>query len=514
MLCNDGIITREQLDQALKYQKQRGGRIGAALLDLGIISTKSLLVALKEFYAGHVVDISSLDLPSDVLEILTPEMMSQYEVMPIGVNAKSVFLAMSDPENMKAIEELAFYLGRSIQPIGAPSSQIKSAIKIIEENRGKTGWTLKGELLQKQRKSNVQGNKYPSWLELCHKLVEEKASDLLLTVGAQHSLKIGGRLKRLNYPVLTEQVMLEYARDLLSASQMEEFERCNEMDFTRTFPEIGRFRVNTFRQRNSVSIAIRTIVEDIPTIGSLNLPMFLGDFALKPHGLILISGPTGHGKTTTLAALIDLINTNKEANIITIEEPIEYHHRHKLSNVNQREVGVDTESFKEGLKRVFRQAPDVIVVGEIRDSESAAIVIQAASTGHLVMATVHCNNTTSTIERLIDLISSQQLKQMRTLLSESLLLVFNQRLVPAKDGNGLVLCYEKLINSNRIRGLIREGKAHQIRTMFQQGGEDFQPMDVTLAQLCREGRISLDIGKNLCDNPGFFQEMVSRSHSR
>jgi len=181
-----------------------------------------------------------------------------------------------------------------------------------------------------------------------------------------------------------------------------------------------------------------------------------------------------------------------------------------MSNVNQREVGVDTDSFHEGLKRVFRQAPDVIVVGEMRDPASAAIAIQAAGSGHLVMTTLHSPNATATIERIIEIFSPNQQQIIRSQLAESLLLVVNQRLVPSKDGKGVVLAYEKLVNSHRVRSFIREGKTHQIRNMFQQGAEDFQPLDFTLAQLCRDGKISREDGMKLCDSQSFFQDMLTR----
>ena len=206
-----------------------------------------------------------------------------------------------------------------------------------------------------------------------------------------------------------------------------------------TYPEIGRLRVNLYRQRNSISITLRHITDILPSLEELNLPEWIKEYVLMPQGLIIISGPAGHGKTTTLAAIVDIINTNRKCNIITLEDPIEYLHKHNKSNVNQREIGIDTESFYEGLKHIFRQDPDVIVVGELRDPESFAIALQAADTGHLVLTTVHSNITTSTIERVINIFPSDQQNIIRTRLADNLLFVLAQRLVPMEKGDSRVL---------------------------------------------------------------------------
>lgn len=345
-------------------------------------------------------------------------------------------------------------------------------------------------------------------------MVAGHASDLLLAVGVPPSLKRYGELVRLPYPSLAPDSMVKYARDLMTDSQREEFQRLKELDFSCSFPEIGRFRINAFLQRGSIALCIRATVEEIPSLAELGLPPWLPEYALRPNGLILLGASTGQGKTTTLAALVDLINSVKKANIVTIEEPIEHLHRHKLSNVCQREVGVDTNSFHEGLKRVFRQAPDVIVIGEIRDPESAAIAIQAASSGHLVISTVHASSTTTAIERLIDIFPPDRQHQIRTQLAESLLLVLGQRLVLSRDGKGRILAYETLINSNRVRNLIREGKTHLIRGFMQQGTDDFNCLDAMLANLCCEGKISREEGLKQCDNSTFFQDAVARGAGR
>ena len=513
-LCDLGFISHEQLNQALSFQKQKGGGIDEVLIDLGFLSTGSLVVALQRKHQVPAVDLTNLKIPSRALNILALEKMEQHNVVPLEVSEQCVHLAMADPGDLDLIKELEFNLGRSIQPIAAPSAQIRTVLRSLKENGGKFDQTLKVRELCEPRRSMTISQEFPSNQELCRQMLQERASDLLMSAGAPPSLKKNGELIRLPYPVLTTQQTSQYARELMTKSQWEEFVGAKELDFAYTFPQLGRFRVNVYLQRGSLALSIRTITEKIPSLAELGLPGWLEEHALRPNGLILVSAPTGHGKTTTLAALVDLINTSKRANIVTIEEPIEYHHRHKLSNVNQREVGVDTDSFHEGLKRVFRQAPDVIVIGEIRDPESASIAIQAASTGHLVISTVHASNATTAIERLIDIFPPNHQYQIRIQLAESLLLVLDQRLVPTSDGKGRVLAYEKLINTSRVRALIREGKTHQVRTLLGQKTGDFQCLDIMLAQLCCAGRISRDEALKQCDSSSFLLDAIARGSVR
>jgi twitching motility protein PilT len=509
LLCDSGAISYEQLNQALILQKQQGGRIGEVLISLGYLSTSSLVVTLQRKHRVRALDLANLEIPTRALRLLPMETMEQYNAVPLEVSEQSVYLAMADPGNLDAIKELEFRLGLHVEPIAAPSAQIRTVLRSLRAQGTTADRPLSVRVLAEPRQASASQD-FPPHQELCRQLLAERGSDLLMSAGAPPSLKKDGNLIRLPYPALTAQRMVLYAREMMSESQWEEFERLKELDFSCNFPEVGRFRINVYLQRGTIALSVRATIETIPTVAELGLPSWLGEFALRPNGLILIAASTGQGKTTTLAALVDLINSTRRANIITIEEPIEYQHRHKLSNVNQREVGVDTESFQEGLRRIFRQAPDVIVIGEIRDPESAAIAIQAACTGHLIISTVHASSATTAIERLIDIFAPSHQHQIRSQLAESLLLVLGQRLVPARDGGRRVLAYEKLINSNRVRALIREGKTHLIRSLLQQGTDDFQSLDAMLAQLCREGRISEDEGLKQCDNSSFFQDALLR----
>ncbi len=354
---------------------------------------------------------------------------------------------------------------------------------------------------------------YPGIWTLCQVLIQAHASDLLLVAGAPPSIKKNNEIVRLDSPFLTPQQVNRYAQDLMSDAQWAQFTEEKALDFAVTRPEFGRFRINVYRQRSSISIAIRHVIEEIPPLSELGLPAWIESFALKSQGLILVTGPNGHGKTTTLAAMVDIINSRRRRNIITIEDPIEYLHRHKESNVNQREVGLDTPSFHEGLRHVFREAPDVIMIGEMRDRDSIAIALEAADTGHLVMSSMHATNAVMAINRIIDVFPDENQQQIRVQLADNLLLLLNQRLVECKNGQGRVLAYEKLSNSYRVSNLIREGKEHQIRALLQSGSEEFSSLDAHLSQLVRSGRISREDALHYCQDARVLTELLARRGS-
>lgn len=504
------LVNEEQINIALRQQRQKGGKIGSILLELGYLRSEELLTFLSKHFGVPSADLYKLTIHPDVLGILPYEKIKEYEVLPVAVGTKNVFLVMSDPSNEKIIKDVGFLLGKAVQPIVVASSQMKEAMFCLAQRKGDLSVPLVGSELAKLRANPAVVQDAINLRQIIQQLNKEAGSDLLLSAGVPPSIKKNNEIVRLNMPYLTPEQVRTFAYELMTEEQKGEFAVSNDIDFGFTCPELGRFRINVFKQRNSISIAIRTIVDEIPTLETLGLPGWLKQYALRTQGLILVTGPTGHGKSTTLAALVDIINSNRRCNIITIEDPIEYLHKHKLSNVNQREVGRDTNSFHQGLRRIFRQAPDVIVIGEMRDAESFSIAIQAAETGHLVMSTLHSNFTTSAVERIIDVFPPDQQQQTRVQLAENFLLVFNQRLIPRRDGNGRVLVSEKLTNSPRIKNLIRDGKTHQIRTLFQQSIDEYESLDTNLARHVREGRITLDEALKYCENPPLMREMAMR----
>lgn len=502
------LITEEQLARALKIQAQTGGHIGSVLLEMEYLKLEDLQELLGKQFGLPTANLFKLEIDPAVINMLPFDKMKQYKALPIAAGSKQIFLAMVSPNNFNAVKEIEFILGKSIQPVVMPSMQIDAALKYIEDKGGRLTQPLKGADIEKHMGAKEPQSGPRELKQLFRLLVEQNGSDLLLSAGVPPCLKINNELSRISTTFLTPQDTLQFAMELMTEAQREEFKRMKELDFAHTFPDVGRFRINIFMQRNSISLAVRHINETIPSISDLGLPPWVEEYTLKTQGLILVTGPTGHGKTTTMAALLDAINTKRRCNIITIEDPIEFLHKHKSSNVNQREVGLDTDSFHEGLRHIFRQAPDVIVIGEMRDPESFAIAIQAAEAGHLVLSTMHSNSSTSAIERIIDVFPPQQQQQIRVQLSESFIMVLNQRLVPKKSGKGVLLACEKLIGSVRSRNLIRESKTHQIRSMLQQSAEDFESIDIALAKLFREGKISLESGLKFSDNAAYFKQIA------
>lgn len=325
-------------------------------------------------------------------------------------------------------------------------------------------------------------------------VIEKGASDLHITVGSPPVIRLHGSLVPLDYPKLMPQDTKEMLYGILTQEQREMLERNWEYDFSYSLPGKGRFRVNIFFQRNSLSGAFRLIPVKIPTLQELHLPLVLEEFTRKPRGLVLVTGPTGSGKSTTLASLINIINETRNCHIITIEDPIEFLHPHKKSIVNQREVGSDTKSFPQALKYVLRQDPDVILIGEMRDLETISTALTAAETGHLVFATLHTQDAPQTIDRIVDVFPPYQQQQIRIQLAGVLQGVIAQQLLATKDGQGRIVAVEVLIPTPGVRNLIREAKTHQIYTAIQTGGKyGMQTMDQALADLVRRGKISYEI---------------------
>ena len=321
--------------------------------------------------------------------------------------------------------------------------------------------------------------------------VDSKASDLHLAVGRPPVIRINGELRNTHYDVLRVDDTQDIVSNLLSDRQKRLFEENKELDFALTIAGMGRFRVNIHLQRGSVAAAFRVITDNIRGFEELHLPTRVCErLAASPSGLVLVTGPTGSGKTTTLAAIVDHINRTRECHIITVEDPIEYFHRHKKSLLEQREVHVDTLSFANALKYVLRQDPDVIMVGEMRDLETISSVLTAAETGHLVFSTLHTVDTAQTVDRIIDVFPSHQQSQIRVQLAGVLQGIFCQKLLESAAG-GREVAIEVMVATTGIRSLIREGKTHQINTLIEAGGQiGMQTMDRAIADLCRRSRIS------------------------
>ena len=345
--------------------------------------------------------------------------------------------------------------------------------------------------------------------EVLLQVMERNASDLHLTAGSPPMIRHHGRLHALDYPRLTPQTTREVVYSILTNDQRQKLETEWQIDLAYSIPGKARFRVNAYFQRAAISAALRLIPSEMPKLASLGLPPVLEDFTKRPRGFVLVTGPTGSGKSTTLASMIDLINETRHEHILSIEDPIEFLHRHKKCIVNQRELGADAQSFALGLKAALRQDPDVILVGEMRDLETISTALTAAETGHLVFATLHTQDTAQTVDRIVDVFPPEQQQQVRVQLSVALQGIVTQQLLPTADGQGRCCAAEILIPTPAVRNLIREGKTHQIYSALQTGGQfGMQTMDASLAQLVRQQKITRDLAESRSSAPEELRRLM------
>ena len=341
-------------------------------------------------------------------------------------------------------------------------------------------------------------------------VIARNASDLHLTAGAPPMVRVRGRLAPLEgYPKLSTTDTREIVYSILTNDQRQKFENEWQLDFAYSVPGHARFRVNAYMQRAAMGAAFRLIPATIKSIEDLGLPPATHEFIKKPRGFVLVTGPTGSGKSTTLASLIDEINRTRSAHILTIEDPVEFVHRHKRCIVNQRELGSDAQTFELALKGALRQDPDVILVGEMRDLETISTALTAAETGHLVFATLHTQSAPQTIDRVIDVFPAHQQDQVRVQLSVALMGGMTQQLLPTADGSGRVVACEVLVPTPAVRNLIREGKTHQIPSAMQTGSSvGMQTMDAALAGLIRAGKISQRLAESRSSTPEELRRLL------
>ena len=358
--------------------------------------------------------------------------------------------------------------------------------------------------------TDAQGPLQVTLMQLLKTMIERGASDLHITKGTPPQFRIDGMLLPIKIPALRQEDTKQLAYSALNEEQRTKFEKNWELDFSFGVPGLSRFRGNLFMQQGAVAAVFRAIPHKIRSFDELNMPPAIVEFASMARGLILVTGPTGSGKSTTLAALIDKINRETRQHIVTVEDPIEFEHQSKLSVVNQREVGADTKSFKDALKFILRQDPDVVLVGELRDLETIEAAITVSETGHLVFATLHTNSAISSINRIIDVFPSNQQAQIRAQLSFVLQGVVTQVLLPRTDGPGRVMACEVMVPNPAIRNLIREDKIHQIYSQMQvgQGKSGMQTMNQSLFQLFSRRLISLDDAMTYSGDLGELRGMI------
>jgi twitching motility protein PilT len=348
---------------------------------------------------------------------------------------------------------------------------------------------------------------------LLEHMVARGASDLHVTVGSAPVVRLNGRLDRLeDFPRLTPDDTQRLLYRILSTEQQKHLEVKRQIDVSHSIPGLARFRVNVYFQRESLGAAFRMIPTELKTLEDLGLPATLHELATKPRGLVLVTGPTGSGKSTTLAAVIDEINRTREDHIMTIEDPIEFLHRHKRCIVNQREIGPDATSFAEALRGALRQDPDVILLGEMRDLETIATALTAAETGHLVFATLHTQDAPSTVDRLIDVFPAAQQEQVRVQIASTIQGIVTQTLVPTLDGSGRVAACEILLPDDAVRNLIRQGKVEQIYSVMQTGSnKGMQTLEQAFVDLVRRGVISQEMAVSRSSRPDQLMGLLQRA---
>jgi twitching motility protein PilT len=346
--------------------------------------------------------------------------------------------------------------------------------------------------------------------ELLELVVEYEASDLHLCNLLPPVMRIDGELKQTRYEKFDPTVVQRIIYDILTDEQIQRFETELELDCSYALRNLARFRVNVFRDRGTVAAALRLIPRKIPTIRDLGLPAVFERIAQRPRGLFLVTGPTGSGKSTTLASIINHINLERAEHIITIEDPIEYLHDHKKSIINQRELGEDTHAFNNALRSALREDPDVLLVGEMRDLATIKLAITCAETGHLVMATLHTNNAAESVDRMIDVFPAEEQEQIRVQLSNNLVAIASQQLLPRAGQPGRIAAIEVMVATSAIRNLIRENKAHQITSIIQtSAAEGMQTMDQALRDLYQQSLITYEVGMQRSQNPKEFEKLCA-----
>lgn len=350
----------------------------------------------------------------------------------------------------------------------------------------------------------------PNVREILEEAKAAGASDVHITVGIPPKIRVNGKLITLTqYNRLLPADTLEMLLNIMTETQRARFEERGEYDMSFSIPDLGRYRVNAYKQRGSVALAFRLVGTKIPAPEELGVPASVIDLYQRKRGLILVTGPTGSGKSTTLAAIIDKINNCRDAHVITLEDPIEYLHQHKMAMVNQREIGLDTENYANALRAALREDPDVILVGEMRDFETISVAITAAETGHLVLSTLHTIGAASTVDRVIDVFPPHQQQQIRVQFSNVLEAVISQQLIPTIDGRGRVAAFEVMHANHAVRNLIREGKSHQLTSVMQTNRKlGMMTMDEAIQQLYYAGRISREMAVQFAQDPDNMETKI------
>ncbi len=512
-LVEAGYATDAQMRPLVNEALSTNQPLGALLITRDLALPSVVVGTLAQLSEIPAVDISAFVPQSDAMGTLSGALGREFGAVGLQFDGNALSAAFAEPPTPQDLDVLAGRIGHRVHPVladpvlvarlldGAAAGAATAAGGAHDE-AGDEAAPAAAPLSRADEVENLLASGIPVPTgddsmplhvdDLLRYAVAVGASDLHLTAAMPGTIRLHGAMRPIEgCPPLTNEAIRDMVFGILPASQRERFEAEHELDTSHTIPGVGRFRVNVALQRGTVTVALRPIPHEMPVFSSLGLPDSIREFTDLRRGLVLVTGPTGSGKSTTLASLIDIINRTKPMHIVTVEDPIEFLHDHKKSIITQREIGEDTNSFAEALRRVLRQDPDVILVGELRDLETISMALTAAETGHLVFGTLHTQDAPQTIDRIIDVFPTQQQEQIRVMLASTLEGVVTQQLVPTSDGAGRVPCAEVLVCTSAVRNLIRQSKTHQIYSLMQVGGSfGMQTMDQGLANLVKEGVIS------------------------
>ncbi len=505
-LVDRRLLNVDDLERYALDAHRAGLPLTRVLIESGRVDAGDVLdvVAERIGLARCVIDDDFLPDPT-VLALLDAGSAHRLQALPYGKDAAGrVLIAVADPLNEAKRGDLRRAVGSEVRLALADAGKLAAAVDRAY------GPLRSLESVRKVAPGAPADDDKVHVNRLLEILIDMKGSDLHLTAGTVPQVRVDGELIGLDeFGVLKPAPLRSMLYEILTNRQKQQLEERRELDCSHPLPGKGRFRVNMFFQRGSIGAVMRAIPNEIVPLSQLGMPEVVADLAQLQRGLVLVTGPTGSGKSTTLASILDLVNSTRAGHIMTVEDPIEFMHRHKRSIVNQREVGADTLSFSAALKHALRQDPDVILVGEMRDLETIATAITAAETGHLVFATLHTQNAPKSVERIIDVFPAHQQQQIRVQLASSLQAIIAQQLLPRRSGSGRVAAVELMIVTAAIRNLIRESKLHQITTAMQAGGKyGMQTMDQALAALVKDGTIDYPVAVERAHDIGALRSLV------
>jgi twitching motility protein PilT len=551
ILVERGLVTPEQLNFAAQEEARSGTSSWKVLIDRGILQERDLIRARSAQIGMEFVDVRTTKPSPELLSLVPMDLASRQQLMPVRLDGDTLVVAMAEPTNHLALDEVTRVSGRTVSAAAAYRADLVDAVRSVYggvvaapepvasfESEPAPSQEPEAEATAAPAPNGVASfgpddlpmveaaappmpqfqvteedtQKEPNLADFLLTVIDENASDLHLTGGLPPMIRVHGDLRPIpGFRRLLPKDLQELIYAMLTQKQRETFEENLELDISYQLPGKARFRVNIFQQRDALGSVMRRIPFEIKDLDELGLPPAVKEFAKLRRGLVLVTGITGSGKSTTLAGLVDIVNSERAEHIMTVEDPIEFLHRHKKSVVNQREIGSDTQSFAKALKHVLRQDPDVILVGEMRDLETISSALTAAETGHLVFGTLHTQDAPQSVDRVIDVFPPHQQQQIRVQLAATLAGVVSQQLLPTPDKQGRVVAAEVLVATPAVRNLIREGKTHQIYTSMQAGGKfGMQVMDQHLAELVKKGRVTYEMGLERAHHLEEFNRLVGK----